>query len=139
DNDPAWVTSSVWGSAGQASLPDAVSATFALEGAQVTTRHGEELIGWVAIETGSGVIDGRAYSTGMGALSAGNSGHDNGCFSVDSFAFSHAPQVIATQVGMAGGNGSWSRLCGAGITQNAIFVHSDEDQVATEERAHMSE
>ena len=139
-NDNAWITSSVFGPGNSVgSPPDATGFTLALEGAEVTTTHGAETIGWVAIEPGSGTNNGNRYHAGV-SVGLDTPRHDDGCAPRGAFTgFGGIPDVVAGHNTMAGTNGGWLRFCSDGITTGGINLHIDEDQVGDGERSGLDE
>ena len=139
-NDDAWITSSVFGPGNDvASPPDASGFTLALEGAEVTTSHASETIGWVAIEPGSGTNDGNRYHAGVSA-GLDTPRHQDGCAVQGAFTgFGGTPDVVASHNTMQGTNGAWLRYCNSEITTSGIEVHVDEDQVNDGERTGLQE
>jgi len=139
-NDAAWITSSVFGPGNNVgSPPDSNSFTIALEGAEVTSTHVAEDIGWVAIEPGSGSNNGHPYTAGV-SPAADTDRHDDGCFTQGGLVgFSATPDVVAGHNSINGTNGGWLRFCNAGITTGNIHVHIDEDQVNDGERTGVPE
>ncbi|WP_421858241.1 DUF6701 domain-containing protein [Marinobacter salarius] len=137
--DPDWITSTSFASGNNTgSVPSATDMSLALEGAEVTTSHGAETIGWVAIESGSGTNSGNDYVAG--AVGQVVDRHSDACQRLGlGFNFASAPDVVASNITVAGTNGSWVRYCGAEIASNSIDVHVDEDQVNDAERTGLEE
>jgi LPXTG-site transpeptidase (sortase) family protein len=138
-NDSNWINTTVWGPVGgRANPPSTTGFRLALEGAEVTSSHGAEDIGWVAMQSGAGTNAGYAYDVGRTpGLSVDR--HADGCYSIGSFGFAAIPNAVGNHNSMNGGNGGWLRLCGSGIETNRINVHIDEDQVRDSERTGIPE
>ncbi len=140
-DDADWITSSVFGPGNsRGSPPDTSGFTLALEGAEVTTSHDPETIGWVAVEPSSGTNDGIPYHAGVSA-GLDTDRHEDGCFSQGSFSgyAPDIPDVIAAHNTMQGGNGGWTRYCDSQIEPDRIDIHMDEDQVNDGERTGIPE
>ncbi|WP_157746893.1 DUF6701 domain-containing protein [Marinobacter sp. LV10R510-11A] len=138
-NDSNWIASTSFASSNNTGArPGSADMSLALEGAEVTSTHGAEVIGWVAIEPASGTNNGNTYASGAPAgLDVGR--HSNGCQSVTLGGFSSIPDAVASQSTMSGANGGWLRLCGAEVAPSGIEIHVDEDQVNDSERSGLEE
>ena len=67
-NDANWISTTAWGSTGGRNNPPGTTGfRLALEGAEATTSHGSEAIGWLAIERGTGTNLGNTYAAGRTA------------------------------------------------------------------------
>ena len=138
-NDSNWISSSVWApSSTKANPPNAMGFRVALEGAEATTSHGNETIGWVAIERGTGANLGNSYAVGRtGGLDVDR--HSDECQNLAyGTTFSVVPNVISKHNTMDGGNGGWVRQC-ASSNSSSFNVHVDEDQVRDVERTGIPE
>jgi hypothetical protein len=149
-NDPAWITSTVMGQANNAP-PGTQFMRLALEGAEVTTTHGAETIGFLAVGipaslTVEAVVTdagGRAipYAAGRTAGLVIDRLQD-GCFNLPDGAafggFNRAPLGVASHNTMTGANGAWVRQC-ANPNGSALRVAMQEDQVGDFERTGIPE
>ncbi len=139
--DVSWITTTVFESAGGlltvAAPPTGPDFALALEGAEATTNHGFEDIGWIAIQPGIGTNATYAYEVGRTAgLPVDRHDDGIGCWGIGGFtSFAAPPDVISNQHTMSGTNGAWLRLCGAEVETNQVNVHVEEDQVNDSERA----
>ena len=138
-NDSGWITSSSWGSGSDTRLrPGASAMSLALEGAEVVSGHGAEVIGWVAVEPAVGVNNGRPYVAGHSAGRDVDRDEDE-CQGYPLGGFAAAPDVVVSHNTMAGGNGGWVRFCGGELSPSGFSVHIDEDQVNDSERTGLEE
>lgn len=138
-NDSNWISSTVWGrTGGRNQIPDATGFRIALEGAEATTSHGSEAIGWVAMELGSGANMGNQYAAFKSSgLTVDR--HNDGCYSVNyGLTFAAVPNAVVQHNTMNGGDGAWVRGCAA-IQANRVRVHMEEDQVRDTERTGIPE
>lgn len=101
------------------------------------TTHPAETIGWVAMLAGSGTNAGSNWNAGI----AGNivDRHQDACDTLGSYSVGTDPDVVSTQNTVRGNNGTLPRLCGTGIGDSSIQVHTDEDQVRDAERTGLDE
>ncbi|MBV35660.1 MAG: hypothetical protein CMP47_09445 [Rickettsiales bacterium] len=138
-NEADWVTSSVWGpSTNRGTLPNTTGFSLTLEGGEAENSHATEVIGWMAIEPVSGLNNGNRYSAGVVGRTVDR--HNDECQNINIGAtYTAAPNVIAKHNTMAGGDGSWVRLCGTEIGLTNFFVHMDEDQVTDVDRTGIDE
>ena len=136
NNDSNWIESWVRSDSSQSQPPTTTGFRMGLNGAEAVTTHGSETIGWVAVETGSGTLNGINYEFQQTSDSV--RGHDNGCYT---YAFLNAytsnPLVIGDQQEMDGGNGGWA--VGCSLSNTLIGMHVEEDQVTDAERSHITE
>jgi len=160
-DDPEWITSTVFGTGNSGTEPDTTGFTIALEGAEVVLAHPStgapvpETIGWVAFSPAVGQVtdsngNSRDYDSGRTATYYIQR-HEDGCQPIPdtgSFGFSAIPDVLIKHNSMQGSNGAWARRCepsdGAGaflpaVTADNAWVHTDEDQVANPERGGLDE
>ncbi|MCA9388504.1 hypothetical protein KC644_01955, partial [Candidatus Berkelbacteria bacterium] len=136
NNDSSWIESWVRSPLSRTNPPTSTGFNLALNGAEAITSHGSETIGWLAIETGAGTLNGVDYEVTYTSDSV--LGHANGCYS-QSFTNSYAsnPIVVADQEEMDGGDGSWAVMCG--LSTAAVSVHAEEDTVGDTDRSHTTE
>ncbi len=102
--------------------------------------HGNETIGYIVIDSGTGSIDGVNYSAGV--TSDGVAGVTNSPpYGRAVSGLSGAASVgIATLTAMDGGNGGWAMFYGANPVSNTnINLAIDEDQLNDTERNHTGE
>ncbi len=135
-SDSSWITTWVSDPSSAGSPPTATGLQIGLNGAEATTSHGEETVGWVAIENQT---QGETEEFTFGTMTvSGVKGHDNGCFSSSLPSGGiRVPKVVASQLSMAGSNGGWSVLCQ--LSGSSVGVHIEEDQEADSERSHADE
>ncbi len=104
--------------------------------AEDTTTRGNETLGIIVIESGSGNYDGIAYTAALGGNSidgVGNSGASYGLGGTFEFA-------TATLSGLNGNNGGWAVFLGSGAVGGAtLSLAIDEDQLQDTERSHIAE
>lgn len=137
ENDSSWVTSYVSRNGQRSQPPGQNDFALALNGAEVTTSHGAETIGWLAIEPAqTGTISDSAWETYQTSDSV--RGHDNGCYTF-SFqnSYSNSPIAFLAQQEMDDTNGGWGVACSLNNTQ--IGLHVEEDQANDSERSHNTE
>lgn len=135
-NDSDWIDSYISSPGSRTSPPTTSGFDLSLNGAEAVTSHSTETIGWIAIEQGTGTIDGVDFEVDQTTDSV--TGHDNGCatFSFGS-AFSSGPLVFIDQQEMDGNDGSWAVSCSLSTSQ--IGMHAEEDQESDSERSHTTE
>ena len=104
--------------------------------AEDTTTRGNETLGIIVIESGSGNYEGISYTAALGANTI--DGVDNGGASYGlGGAFEFA---TATLSGLNGNNGGWAVFLGAGAVGGmTLSLAIDEDQLQDAERAHIEE
>ena len=136
NNDETWIESWVASQGSRVNPPNTSGFQISLNGAEVTNGHGVETIGWMAIEQGTGTIDGVDFEASV--TSDTIQGHDNGCYT---FGFSNGyasnPIVVADQQKMDGPNGGW--LVGCSLSASQIGLYVEEDVVNDSERRHTTE
>lgn len=134
--DSDWITSWVSRQGNRIHPPDRNGFQIAMNGAEVTSMHEPETIGWVVIQnTGSDSYDGVDFITGI--ADPGMLGHDNGC-TTQSYGTTFTNPVVSTsQMEMDGADGSWLQMCDYSTTD--FGAHAEEDQVLNPERSHSSE
>jgi hypothetical protein len=104
------------------------------------TTRADEIIGYIVVESGTGTIDGVAYSTGLGADTVLGYGDDNTGYSYSISGLSTASAAALSQAGMDGGNGGWAVLVGSNaMTSTSLRLEIDEDQLHDSERNHTTE
>lgn len=135
-NDSSWIETVVYSPSSTSNPPTTSGFRIALNGAEAVSSHGTETIGWIAMETGTGSIDGIDFEASQTSDSV--LGHDNGC---NTFSFvnsySSSPIVIADAQEQDGGDGGWGVMCS--LTSSQVGFHEEEDQESDSERAHTSE
>ncbi len=135
-NDSTWIESWVASPTSASNPPSLTGFQTSLNGAEAVNSHSAETIGWVAIETGTGTINGINYEAQRTTDSI--RGHDNGCYTRSFLnTYSNTPLVIAKQEEMDGNNGGWS--VGCSLSTTSIGQHIEEDLVGDWERAHTTE
>ena len=135
-NDSDWIDSVIFSPGSRTSPPTTSGFDVSLNGAEAVTSHSTETIGWIAIEQGTGSIDGVDFEVDQTTDSV--LGHDNGCntFSFSS-AFAAAPLVLIDGQEQDGNDGSWGVGCSLSASQ--VGMHAEEDQETDSERAHTTE
>ena len=103
------------------------------------TARGDETIGYIVIETGSGSISGMNYVTALGADTV--EGYTNSPpYSYSLSGLSSASVAVISQAAMDGNNGGWAALYGANpVSTTSINLAIDEDMANDTERAHINE
>jgi len=130
DGDTRWVTDHI-------STVTATGGNIAMEVGEASYDHGDEVMGWIAVESGiTGTINGIKYETGTsGDVIAG---HDNGCYSTSfTQSFTSNPLVLGDLSKRDGGDGGWLVICS--LSSTAYGVHVEEDQLSDSERSHTTE
>ena len=101
-----------------------------------TTTRGNETLGVIVIESGSGSYEGISYTAAVGPDAV--VGVDNGAVNYSlggQFEF-----ATATILALDGNNGGWAVFLGAGaVGGNTIALAIDEDQIQDTERVHINE
>lgn len=97
-----------------------------------------EDLSWIAIDTGSGTLNGYTYEVGTGSDGT-NDGVDNTPHSI-SFAqtYGSTPEIAVSQNTRNGTDGAWARGDGTWST-TAHETYAEEDQVNDTERGHTDE
>lgn len=139
-NDSEWVATTAFAPTGnKRNPPNSSGFRLALEGSEVTTSHGAEDIGWVAIERASGTNNGNSYVAARTANRAVDR-HNDECQALSyGTSFSGIPNLLAQHNSMDGGDGAWLRLCGAELQATQFNVHMEEDQVNDSDRTGLPE
>jgi len=137
NNDSNWITTYVSRIDSRTNPPDINGMRIALNGAEATSSHGTETIGWIAIDKDqTNNISGVNFETYRTSDSV--KGHDNGCYAFNyQNTYGSPPLVLGFQEEMDGNNGGWSVTCNNTATQASF--HIEEDQVADSERRHITE
>jgi len=144
-NDASWITSWVSKDGDRENPPTVSGFQIGLNGAEATTTHGIETIGWVAIEKEKTGLITTFDQTSMGwkrfeTQVTGDTirGYDNGCYTFSFYLnYADAPLIIASQQQMDGTDGSW--LVGCSLSESEIGFHCEEDQEYDSERGHATE
>jgi len=102
-------------------------------------NRANETIGYLVMESGSGVIETTSYSAGLGSdivKSVTNAPPYN--YSVSGLSSSEG--AIVSAAAMDGNDGGWPLLYGSSaVSSTSLSVAFDEDQVANTERSHTTE
>ncbi len=109
-----------------------------LELQEFDTVHPAEDVGWVAMLAGSGSNAGSSWNAGIEAGDTVDR-HQDGCYTIGSYAVGVSPDVVSTANTMNGGNGALPRFCGGEIGDAEFEIHVDEDQVRDAERTGIPE
>ena len=139
--DPLW--SVYWNQGTTRTMPPSASSlrTGKTVGEDPTVPRANETIGFIALETGHGTINGVAFEASIGTKSV--YGVDDAPPYVYNFItpFGSAPQVaVVTQAAHIGDNGAWAQTHGASqATTGSLFLSIDEDQLGDAERNHTKE
>ncbi len=104
--------------------------------AEDTTTRGNETLGIIVIESGSGNYEGIAYTAAMGPNSIDGVNNNGSSYALGgSFEF-----ATATLSGLNGNNGGWAVFLGAGaVGGTTLALAIDEDQLQDSERSHIDE
>ena len=104
--------------------------------AEDTTTRGNETLGIIVIESGSGNYEGIAYTAALGGNSIDGVNNNGNSYALGgTFEF-----ATATLSGLNGNNGGWAVLFGAGaVGGTTLSLAIDEDQLQDAERAHIDE
>ncbi len=138
-NDPGHVTFWCQGSSRQNPPSASALKTGKTVNEDPDNAHGNEVIGYIVIESGSGALDGVNYVAGLGADTI------RGVTNAPPYSYSisgltNASKGIASLSAMDGGNGGWAIFYGANpVSSGAINLAIDEDQINDTERAHTTE
>jgi subtilisin family serine protease len=101
--------------------------------------RGDEVIGYIVIEAGSGIMDTKSYVAELGSDTVLGVG-DNPPYSYGFSGLASVSTVIVSQAAMDGSNGGWAVLYGANpLSATNIDLVIDEDQMLDSERSHSSE
>jgi len=104
-----------------------------------TRTRANEMIGYIVIEAGSGLINGTPYVADLGPDSLAGVGNSPPyAYSVSGISASST--AIVTQAGMDGGDGGWAILYGdSPVRAGALNLAIDEDWAIDSERSHSTE
>jgi len=99
----------------------------------------DEVVGYLVIEAGGGMIDGRAFEAGVGANLV--YGADNNLPATYPLTTLTSPMnAVLSSAGMVGNDGGWAVLNGnAPVTANGLNLVIDEDTIRDGERFHPAE
>ena len=96
-----------------------------------------EILGYVVLEAGPLVIDGRSYLAGVSGDMFRGMGNRRNQYAAFEYEVSN---VVLSQAGMDGGNGGWVVLNGLESAHRSVLTASiDEDQIKDAERRHTTE
>jgi hypothetical protein len=112
---------------------DGFSFAMEEEESQFLTDHGQETVGWMAIEQGSGLWDGHAFEAG----STGDRVTDSGTSVSFANAFDSAPQILASVSSYDGTNPVDVRY--EDVDGSQVVIRLQEDQSSDTEVAHTTE
>jgi hypothetical protein len=138
-NDPAW---SVFWSHGNSRTSPPTSSVLNVGkhvGEDPDATRANEIIGYIVIQAGQGVLDGRSYVAGLGDDAI--KGVDNKPpYTYSLSGLNSASVAVVSQAAMDGGNGGWAILYGANpVTATQLQLAIDEDQLKDSERRHITE
>ena len=137
-NDARWSTFWCRGSRSSAP-PNGTLRVGKHVGEDPDTARGDETVGYLVVEAGSGALDGRGYTAALGS-DALRGMDDAPPYTYSLGGIATAAVAIATQGGMDGGNGGWAVLYGADpVSATSLSLAVDEDQAKDTERRHTSE
>jgi hypothetical protein len=104
-------------------------------------QRADEIIGFVVIEAGHGVINGVEFEAAVGSDIVQGAVQSAPYTYTFNSAFSSAPQVVvATTAGMDGGDGCWAQTHGpTPASTTNLYLSVDEDQIGDSERYHTTE
>ncbi len=133
-NDSSWISSWTSYPSNQFGPVSRFKAQLGLNGAQVTTTHDPETIGWVVIETGDDTADGIDFHSEKSTTEIEGYGT---CYNQPYGAVYSNPIVLASQQEMDGGDGSWARGCELASTYAGFYA--EEDIETDTEQSHATE
>ncbi len=136
--DPAW--SVFWARGSSVSSPPNGALYLGKQVAEDTDKtRGDELIGYIVIEAGSGAISGRSYLAGVGADTV-KGVTDGPPFVYALNGLSSPSTAVISSAGIDGNNGGWPLLYGANpLSSTALSLAFDEDAIGDSERSHTTE
>jgi hypothetical protein len=108
-------------------------------GEDSNTDRADEVIGYIVIESGEGLLDGVPYSAAVGPRIV--RGVTNGPpYAYDVTGLASGDFAVLSSAGMRGNNGGWPILYGPSpLSATQINLAYDEDQVRDSERSHNTE
>ncbi len=133
-NDSDWITSWTSYPSNPFGPVSRFKAQLGLNGAQVTTTHDPETIGWVVVETGDDTVESTDFHSEKSATEVEGYGT---CYSQYYGAVYSNPIVLASQQEMDGGDGSWARGCE--VTSTYAGFYAEEDLETDFEQSHATE
>ncbi len=139
-NDASW--SVFWACGASRTAPPSASAFNAGKevGEDTDATRADETIGYIVIETGSGTMNGIAYTAGLGADSVKGPDDTSTGYTYNFTSVGTASAAIVSVAAMDGGNGGWPVLYGSNpFTASSITTVFDEDQIKDTERKHTTE
>lgn len=140
-NDPNW--SVFWASSdtSRTNIPNGVSlASGKHVGEDVISNRNDELFGYIVLEAGAYTIGGTSLLAGVGADNVSGVGNSATGYSYAISNIANPEIVILSSAAMDGGDGGWPVLFGADpVSDSAIQLAIDEDQIRDTERNHTSE
>lgn len=107
------------------------------ERAETSTSESTEDIAWVAVEAGSGSLNGNSYEAGRGS-DGSNDGVDDNAHRISLSSFSTTPDIVVHGQTMNGNDGYWARGDGT-WNSSTVDVYAEEDQEGDSERGHANE
>ncbi|MCF7992792.1 MAG: DUF1566 domain-containing protein [Thiohalocapsa sp.] len=103
------------------------------------TARSAETLGFIVLESGTGVADGQAFSAGVSAQIVRGTGSSAAPFGVP-HGLTSASGAVASMAGMAGGDGGWPVLYGSEpFSADALGLAVDEDLISDSETFHAAE
>lgn len=139
NNDPDW--SVFWARGGSRNAPPNSSTLFVGKhvGEDADVTRADETIGYIVIESGSGSINGTAYTAALGNDSV-KGVDDSPAYSYSLSGLSSASVGVVSTAAMDGNNGGWPILYGANpLSASSMQLAFDEDQAKDSERRHTTE
>ena len=132
-NDSGWINTFISRPSSRTNPPNTSGFDLALNGAEAVTSHSTETIGWIAIETGTGTIDGVDFE----AATTSDSVKQKCAIFSFSNSYASAPIIMVDQLEMDGNDGSWGIGCSLSTSQ--IGMRTMEDNVGDSEQNHTGE
>lgn len=137
ENDTDWITSFVSDDTNAAATPGTDGFQVALNGAESTTAHDPEDIGYLVIEQEKqDSFEGVNFETDATGRTMRGQSDARRRENFDQ-TYGTAPFALVTQMSMRVTDGSWSML--DAITTTQITIYEDEDQTLDTERSHLPE
>ena len=104
------------------------------------TTRANETIGYIVIESGSGTINGVAYTAAVGSDIVRNYENSASGYSYSLTGLTSASAAALSSAGMDGADGAWPVLNGVdALSSTAVKLIVDEDQFKDSERKHATE